>query len=338
MLAPGGRVRCGGSIEGRGSSVRRVSRHQKRKRPQVLPRRGASGRKQPDRPRGDGGGESRQKGPGSAQVDTGQVHVQTGFRDMLITTGEKSKERDPRREMGWAVVKVKERQQEEASAYPSEQLGVTSSLGARHGFEGRASNCRWYGVGGVAAGCGDVAWSAVALLPGRDGRWVPTTDQAPDVRDQGCDWRWWHADSGRARPQRGASQASPRMAGQIAIPLTGCVALVHLQDAIPAVSRLLAGSSAAPNALGCSSPRGSNLFDSCAVGPLSVFGIRCSVVQCTAMRCDAMLCYAAWSECGQGVALLVKIWCCLVLRSVSNSLALVACWLGWQRLGTRSLS
>lgn len=291
MLAPGGRVGCGGSIEGRGSRVRRAPRHQKRKRPQVLPRRGGACRKQSDRPRGDGGGESRQKGPGSAQVDTGIGSCVDWIPRHANHSRGESKEREPRREMGRAVMKVKERQQEEASAYPSEQLGVTSSLGARHGFDGRASNCRWYGVGGVAAGCGDVAWSAVALLPGRDGRSVPTTDQAPDVRDQGCDWRWWHADSGRARPQRGASQANPRMAGQIAKPLTGCVALVHLQDAIPAVSRLLAGSSAAPNALGCSSPRG----NTCSIpAPLALcLFLGYDTVQRSAVRCDAMLCYAA---------------------------------------------
>lgn len=152
MLAPGGRVGCGGSIEGRGSRVRRPSRHQKRKRPQVLPQRGGACRKQSDRPRGDGGGESRQKGPWSAQVDTGTGSCVDWIPRHANHSRGESKERDPTREMGWAVVKVKERQQEEASAYPSEQLGVTSSLGARHGFDGRASNCRWYGVGGVAAG------------------------------------------------------------------------------------------------------------------------------------------------------------------------------------------
>lgn len=196
-------------------------------------------------------------------------------------------------------MKVKERQQKEASAYPSEQLGVASSLSARHGVDGRASNWRWHGVGGVAAGCGDVAWSAVALLPGRDGRWVAPTDQAPDVRDQGCDWRWWHADRGRARPQRGASQASLRMAGQIAKPLTGCVALVHLQDAIPAVSRLLAGSSAAPNALGCSSPRGST----CSIpAPVALCLFLWIAIQCSAVRCDAMLCGVIGMRAGRCLA------------------------------------
>lgn len=61
MLASGGWVGCGGSIEGRGSSVRRASRHQRRKGPQALPQRGAACRKQSDRPKGDGVGESRQK-------------------------------------------------------------------------------------------------------------------------------------------------------------------------------------------------------------------------------------------------------------------------------------
>lgn len=103
-------------------------------------------------------------------------------------------------------------------------------------------------------------------------------------------------------PQRGASQASPRMAGQIAKPLTGCVALVHLQDAIPAVSRLLAGSSGAPNALGCSSPRG----NTCSIpAPLTLcmcLGVRYSAAQCGAMRCYAMLCGVIGMRAGRCVA------------------------------------
>lgn len=62
---------CGGIIEGMGSSNREASGHQKGKRAQDPAQLRAACRKQLAGPRGDGVSESRRRGQGSAQVDTG---------------------------------------------------------------------------------------------------------------------------------------------------------------------------------------------------------------------------------------------------------------------------
>jgi hypothetical protein len=74
---------------------------------------------------------------------------------MLITAKRESMEHRPRRSDGMGTRGVDEGETpKEASAYPSEQLGITSSLGACHSIDGRPSNWGWYG----ATRCGCRSW------------------------------------------------------------------------------------------------------------------------------------------------------------------------------------
>lgn len=164
-------------------------------------------------------------------------------------------------------------------------------------------------------------------------RWTvgSTTDQAPGVRDQGCNWRRRHADSGCARPQRGASQALPNGCTDSETPHWLGGTRPPPKDAILAVSRILAGSSVAPDALGCSSPRGNTCFDPCAVGPLS----GCDAVLCWGIRRDRNADRAlppCWSSFG-------VLRCCAVSQTVSLSRLdgsdgnVLGRWLSWQPRG-----
>lgn len=309
MLARAGRTGYGGRTRGKAMGIKGRERGCKPCHSKELP----VARRRP--------GEVNQGAEAKAQSKRTQEQADgwTGFRDMLITAvvAVRSSMRDERwdGQMGrWADghlcgVCEGETSAKEASAYPSEQLGVPSSLGARHGIDGRPSNCRWYGSGGVAAGGGDVAWSAVALQPGRDGRTVgSTTGPGPRCQDQGCDWRRRHADSGSARPpNQGASQASPRMGWvEMAKPLTGWVALVHLPRCYPGrVFDSWLVPPPRPNALACSSPRGHTLLDPCAHSPLSVL---CGAIQSGAMRCDAMRCAAMRRDRNAGWTFWAVLW------------------------------
>lgn len=61
-------------------------------------------RKQSDSPVGDWGGESRRRGQGSAQVDTGIGRCEDWIPRHANHSRGGSKEHNGRREMGWAVV------------------------------------------------------------------------------------------------------------------------------------------------------------------------------------------------------------------------------------------
>lgn len=154
-----------------------------------------------------------------------------------------------------------------------------------------------------------------------------TTDQAPDVRDQGCNWRRRHADS-RTRKTLAMRKPSPSEEGCTDSETPHWLGGTRPppKDAVPAVSRLLAGSPVAPDALGCSSPRGNTCFDPCAVGPLS----GCDAVLCWGIRRDRNA-DRAWPPCWSSFGVLR---CCAVSQTVSllrldgsdgNVLGLVGC-------------